>query len=103
MENFNFAMLEYKRPDLEAYRTKLIAWKNEVESAKNYQELRKLIFEIDCEKSALHTQYSIAYIRHTLDTRDEFYEAEITYWQNTLPTLGSEEVSLSEAMKTHVN
>ena len=98
MENFNFAMLEYKRPDLEAYRTKLIAWKNEVESAKNYQELRKLIFEIDCEKSALHTQYSIAYIRHTLDTRDEFYEAEITYWQNTLPTLGSEEVSLSEAI-----
>ena len=40
MENFNFAMLEYKRPDLEAYRTKLIAWKNEVESAKHLEVRR---------------------------------------------------------------
>ena len=42
--------------------------------------------------------YSVAHIRHTLDTRDEFYETEIAYLQDTLPTLGAAEVALSEAI-----
>ena len=60
--------------------------------------LRSLIFEIDRESCELFTQYSIAHIRHTLDTRDEFYEAEINYLQDTLPTLSGDEVALSEAI-----
>ncbi len=56
------------------------------------------MFEIDRETCELFTQYSIAHIRHTLDTRDEFYEAEIPYLQDTLPTLSGDEVALSEAI-----
>ena len=98
MDRFTFQTLEYKRPDLEAHREKLVRWKGAVEQAESYEALRTLIFEMDREGCELSTQYSIAHIRHTLDTRDEFYEAEINYLQNTLPTLGGEEVALNEAI-----
>ena len=87
MENYKFSALEYKRPDLETRRAKLAQWKAAVGQAESYEALRSLIFEIDRESCELFTQYSIAHIRHTLDTRDEFYEAEINYLQDTLPTL----------------
>ena len=98
MKNFKFSTLEYKRPDLEARRAQLAAWKDAVERAESYDALRELLFEIDRENCELFTQYSVAHIRHTLDTRDEFYEAEISYLQDTLPTLGGAEVALSEAI-----
>ena len=98
MNDYKFSTLEYKRPDLEARREKLAGWKDAVERAQSYGALRALMLEIDRETCELATQYSIAHIRHTLDTRDEFYEAEIAYLQNTLPTLSGAEVALSEAI-----
>ena len=98
MEDYKFSTLEYKRPDLEAHKTKLTQWKTAVEQAASYNALRKLILEMDRENRELSTQYSIAHVRHTLDTRDEFYEAEVQYLQDTLPTLGGAEVALSEAI-----
>ena len=98
MENYKFSTLEYKRPDLETRRAKLAQWKAAVGQAESYEALRSLIFEIDRESCELFTQYSIAHIRHTLDTRDEFYEAEINYLQDTLPTLSGDEVALREAI-----
>ena len=98
MENYKFSTLEYKRPDLEARRTQLAQWKAAVQHAEDYAALRALMLEIDRETCELATQYSIAHIRHTLDTRDEFYETEIAYLQDTLPTLSGAEVALSEAI-----
>ena len=98
MDNFRFSTLEYKRPDLEAHRAKLAEWKTAAEQATSYAALRELLFEIDRENCELSTQYSIANIRHTLNTRDEFYETEVAYLDDTLPTLGGEEVALSEAI-----
>ena len=98
MDNFRFSTLEYKRPDLDAYRAKLKDWKAAIEHAESYEALRTLLLEMDRENCELSTQYSIANIRHTLNTRDEFYETEVAYLDDTLPTLGGEEVALSEAI-----
>ena len=98
MDNFRFSTLEYKRPDLDAYRAKLKDWKAAIEHAESYGALRTLLLEMDRENCELSTQYSIANIRHTLNTRDEFYETEVAYLDDTLPTLGGEEVALSEAI-----
>ena len=91
MDNFRFSTLEYKRPDLDAYRAKLKDWKAAIEHAESYEALRTLLLEMDRENCELSTQYSIANIRHTLNTRDEFYETEVAYLDDTLPTLGGEE------------
>ena len=44
MEDFKFSTLEYKRPDLETRRAKLVAWKAAVEHAESYEALRQLSF-----------------------------------------------------------
>ena len=98
MENYKFSTLEYKRPDLEARRAQLAQWKGAVEHAESYDALRALLFEMDRVNCELFTQYAIANVRHTLDTRGAFYEAEIHYLQDTMPTLGAAEVALSEAI-----
>ena len=98
MDHYKFSTLEYKRPDLEARRAQLAQWKDAAAHAESYAALRALMLEIDRESCELFTQYSIAHIRHTLDTRDEFYEAEIADLQDTLPTLSGDEVALSEAI-----
>lgn len=43
MENFKFSTLEYKRPDLEARRAQLVAWKDAAEHAESYEALRTLL------------------------------------------------------------
>ena len=40
MENYKFSTLEYRRPDLEARRAKLVQWKAGVERAESYDALR---------------------------------------------------------------
>ena len=72
MENYKFSMLAYTRPDLEARREKLIRWRAAAEHAQSYDALRELMFEIDRENCELSTQFSLAYVRHTIDSRDEF-------------------------------
>ena len=44
MENYKFSTLEYKRPDLEARRAKLVEWKDAVGQVESYDALRSLIF-----------------------------------------------------------
>ena len=49
MDNFRFSTLEYKRPDLDAYRAKLKDWKAAIEHAESYEALRTLLLEMDRE------------------------------------------------------
>ena len=97
MNDYKFSTLEYKRPDLEARREKLAGWKDAVEHAQSYDALSAQMLDIDRETCELATQYSIAHILHTLDTRDEFYEAGFAYLQDALLTLSGAEVAVSEA------
>ena len=53
MNDYKFSTLEYKRPDLEARRTKLAQWKTAVAHAESYDVLRSLMFEIDRESCEL--------------------------------------------------
>lgn len=63
MDHYKFSTLEYKRPDGEARRARLIKWKEAVEHAENYDALRKLMLEIDRENCELFTQYTPNFMR----------------------------------------
>lgn len=52
MDNFRFSTLEYKRPDLDAYRAKLKDWKAAIEHAESYEALRTLLLEMDRETAS---------------------------------------------------
>ncbi|BCN31151.1 M3 family oligoendopeptidase [Anaeromicropila herbilytica] len=82
MEDFKFSTLEYVRPDLDQYDAKLQQLTEQVKNAKDYEEIQRILQEADELSSAVDTMGTIAMIRNTLNTTDEFYEKEIEYLQD---------------------
>lgn len=86
MENFKFPELEYVRPDFESYTASIVEATEKLKSAKSYEELRTIYMEQEKNSNELQTMVTIAYVRNTLNTKDEFYEKEMEYIQDVLPT-----------------
>lgn len=82
-----FNELRYKRPDFEELKTFYIALNERVKSAKSYEDVRACIEEDERVSSHFSTMTTIAEIRHTVDTSDEFYEKEDEYISQSYPEL----------------
>ena len=98
MNDWKFSELEYHRPDFEAAKAQLTEWKKRVDSAASAQDIFDVMSELDTESKHLSTQYTLVYVRHTLDTTDEFYEKEQEYLNEQLPELSPYQVALSSAI-----
>ena len=87
MENTNwkFSELEYKRPDLEKETVVLNEYTERVKNAKSGEELMDIILERDVIDREFSTMFVIVNIRHTLDTKDEFYDQENQWLNEKLP------------------
>lgn len=83
----DFKKLEYKRPDLDVIKKDYEARIEELKNAKTYEEARDVFLKEDAEGKHVDTQATIASIRHSIDTRDEFYEAEEDFWNAAGPEL----------------
>lgn len=98
MEQFKFGTLEYKRPDFEAIGAFAEQMTEKVQKAASYEELKALMREIERVSNDWNTDCVIASIRHTLDTRDEYYEKEDEYINDTMPTVMPKMLALDEAI-----
>lgn len=98
MSDFKFSTLEYKRPDFKAVEDFAVSVTAAIEKAASYEELKKLMAEVEEQSNHLETMFTIAFIRHTLDTRDEFYEKEEEYLNDTLPTVMPKLLAINEAI-----
>lgn len=97
-ETFTFPTLEYHRPDLEAMAEMAEALTEKVASASAYEEIKAYLLEKETVENHMETAATIAQIRHTLDTTDEFYEKENEYIENTYPTIMPKLLALDEAL-----
>lgn len=82
-----FTEMPYKRPDGEAVMAKTEELAEKIKQAKSADEVLGIIKEYDKLSSGFSTMFNIAYIRNTVDTRDEFYDAEKNYFDEFLPLL----------------
>ncbi|MBQ6520947.1 MAG: M3 family oligoendopeptidase [Anaerolineaceae bacterium] len=98
MNDWTFSELQYTRPDFEAAKVQLAAWKDRVNAAASAQDIFDVMRELDTESKHLNTQYTLVYVRHTLDTTDEFYEKEQEYLNEQLPEISPYQVALSAAI-----
>ena len=39
------------------------------------------------QEKHIHTQETLAHLRHTIDTRDKFYDDEMNFWNSAMPEL----------------
>ncbi len=82
-----FSEIEYKRPDFAEIKEGIKAYIENFKSAKNFKEAKSLFEEYQKSTEELSTMYEVAMIRNTVDTRDEFYEVEVAFFNENLPEL----------------
>ena len=82
-----FSEMTYTRPDPAASKQRLSALTAELKAAKSYEEARKVFLSQQGLMSHISTAATLASIRHSIDTRDEFYDGEEKFWNNFNPEL----------------
>ncbi len=82
-----FSEMPYARPDLDEVKGRLAALTERLKSAENYREARAAFLEMEAEQKHISTQASLSSIRHSIDTRDEFYDGEEKFWNRAYPEL----------------
>ena len=79
-----FSEIEYQRPDIEALKTLVSEATQKVAEAKSVEEIRDAYFAVQETENAVDTMYTIAHIRNTIDTADEFYDGEMKWLREEL-------------------
>ena len=69
-----FSELPYTRPDGERFCSSLANLAKRMDAAETMEEARSIIQESQKLEAEMDTLQNIASIRHTIDTRDAFYE-----------------------------
>lgn len=98
MKEFTFSQLEYIRPDFNKLKEEHLSMIEEIHNAKEYSDIQKVIERSDRLMSTASTMYTLAYIRNTLDTTDEFYEKEVEYNDEHFAALGVEGTMFNKAL-----
>ena len=83
-----FSELEYKRVDMEALKAELKALTEQLVNAQNFEEAEAAFLAKEkAEGMTMGTMRTIAQIRRDIDTRDEFYDAEMSFYHQEAPKL----------------
>ena len=82
-----FSELTYSRPDIAAVCEKLSLMTAKLAAAESAAAQLEIIKEKEALLSAFSTQATIASVRHTIDTRDEFYEKENDFFDENGPLI----------------
>ena len=93
-----FSEMVYTRPDYPAALKKLEALTQKLEAAKSAQEQAEVYKEYEALLSRLETQTTLCYIRHSVDTRDSFYEAENDYNDQQAPFVTEKAQAFAKAL-----
>jgi M3 family oligoendopeptidase len=95
-----FSELPYSRPDIAAVCEKLSLLTEKLTSAENAAAQLEIIKEKEALLSSFSTQATIASVRHTIDTRDEFYEKENDFYDENGPLIEEKAQEFMNAVLT---
>ena len=82
-----FSEMPYSRPDLEDLKRTLSTLTEKLSAAETYAAARQVFLEKEAFERHISTLGSLAHIRHSIDTRDSFYNDEQKFWNNAMPEL----------------
>ena len=82
-----FHEMPYQRPDLERVKEQLRDQTRRLRQAGSYEAAREVFLEKEQAQKHLYTAQTLAHIRHSIDTRDPFYDGEMKFWNQAMPEL----------------
>ncbi len=83
-----FSEMKYERPDLDALKSALTALTDKLRAAESYEDAKKSFLEYENLNRHIETLSTLVSIRHSIDTREKFYEDEQNFWNEAGPELG---------------
>ncbi len=97
-EPLMFKDMPYERPDAEAVKSQVFDLAKRLRAAASYDEARAIFMERETLERHIDTLSNIASIRHSIDTRDSFYDAEQEFWDEFTPELAEATHAWTTAM-----
>ena len=82
-----FSEMPYERPDLDAVKKQYSALTERLKAAGSYEEARAVFLEKEELDKHVQTLATLSRVRHSIDTRDAFYDAEAKFWNAAEPEL----------------
>ena len=82
-----FSEMPYGRPDLEAVKAQYAALTERLKNARSYEEAKTVFLEREEASKHVDTLSNLVSIRNSIDTRDEFYDGEMNFWNAAFPEL----------------
>lgn len=82
-----FSQMPYERPDLEAMKQEIAGLTGELERADSYEAAKAAFLKQEAWQKKYMTMAELAGIRHSIDTRDAFYDGEKQFWNHAHPEL----------------
>ena len=87
MEALKFREMPYERPDGEALKESIRALTEKLCAAESYEAAKAVFLEKETLFKHIQTLATLAQVRHTIDTRDTFYDGENSFWNRLSPEL----------------
>ncbi len=82
-----FSEMPYARPDVEEIKAQMKSRIETFSAAASYEQAREEFIAVDALKRHVSSCSTLAQVRHSIDTRDAFYDEEVNYWNRTMPEL----------------
>ncbi|MBQ1397531.1 MAG: M3 family oligoendopeptidase, partial [Clostridia bacterium] len=82
-----FKEMPYTRPDPEKVKSDLAKLTERLKAAQSYEEARTVFLEKEQKGKEIYTLATLSLVRHTIDTRDEFYDSETKFWNSFEPEM----------------
>lgn len=82
-----FSEMPYQRPDLDSVKSQIADLTERLLKASDYGTAKTVFLEKDTLDRHVSTLEGLASIRHTIDTRDTFYDEEVKFWNSAKPQI----------------
>lgn len=93
-----FSEMPYARPDLEGIKSQMSDFTARLKAADSYDQAKAVFLEKEEADRHVGTQATLASIRNSIDTRDEFYDGEMNFWNAAMPELEEYDQAWTAAM-----
>ena len=80
-----FSEMQYIRPDMDGMKQEIVDLTNRLKAAETYEEAKAVFLENEVAQKHVQTMYTLASVRHSINTKDEFYDGEMKVWNEKMP------------------
>ncbi len=96
-----FSEIQYQRPDIDGLKALISESTQKVIGAETFEEVRDAYYAVQDKEKETDTMYTVAYVRNTINTADDFYDSEMKWLQeataNTIPQYNAWQKALAES------